>query len=578
MPRHFMRRWVPNGKLIPTSGLVLSLVFTLVFSLAPLSRAQDGVSEDAQGSPVRVARISFVAGEVRLDSGQGYESATMNVPVTEHNWLQTRSDGWAEVQMEDGSLVRLAPDTIIGFTQLSRLSSGAAVTVIDLDQGEAEFKILKHNGSDFQVTVNNKTIALEHTGFFRVTSTNDDPMELAVWKGDLSVHDGESGEEVAVRKNETFVLDPNDPGRYALEPGPQGDELDEWSKQRDSSLSAYAAVNHNTQSPYQYGASDLGAYGQFTEDPEYGNVWQPNGVSQDWDPFSNGYYANSGLGATFVSAYPWGWMPYRYGRWVFIGGRGWFWAPGGWNKLNTLPRIVNAPPGFHAPIPPANLKVVGRAPGQVIRPGEIAGNGGGRNAGSGRSFSENAGGQSSGRLVADKGSRHVFTNDEVQTIPPHTDSVKTKPAIGDAERRTRGFEQEGTNGPAVQRAPNSLSRDRLSEDRLRESRTNENRANENRLPPRRPNATPSVPRPVRQSVSVPQQRASSEVVHERDRVREEVPLSQLPSVVEHSPVPGHEQLPTGQPTFLQNPPHSSGSYGSSAPSNSSNESPRSKNR
>jgi hypothetical protein len=552
MPRHSTRSRVPNGKLIRKSGLFLSLVFTLVFLLAPLSRAQVAGSEDGHGSPARIARISFVAGGVQLDSGHGYESVTMNVPVTEHNWLQTHSNGWAEVQMEDGSMLRLAPDTTIGFTQLGRSSSGGTITVIDLDQGEAEFKILKHNGSDFNVTVKNKTIALGQTGFFRVTSTNDDPMEIAVWKGDLGVRDGESGDEVAVKNNETFVLDPNDVGRYALEPGPEADELDEWSKQRDASQNSYAAANPYTQSPYQYGASDLNYYGQYTQDPEYGNVWQPNGVSQDWDPFSNGYYANSGLGATFISAYPWGWMPYRYGRWVFISGRGWFWAPGGWNKLNTLPRIANAPPGFHAPIPPADLKVVRRAPSN----GTIAGT-------AGHSFSNNGGEQNLGHVVAERGSHHVFTNDEVQTIAPHPDTVphpestKTRPAGVSADRATQGFaQQQRTNNPVNQSAPNRAP----------------TRVNENRLPPRtvnRPNPTPVVSRPARPPA--PQPRASSDVIRERDRVREDVPLSQLPSVVAHFPTPGHETLSPDQQSFIdrnqsQNPYYAPDSYGPNTPS------------
>jgi hypothetical protein len=36
------------------------------------------------------------------------KSATMNVPLTERDWLQTGSDGWAEVQFEDGSVTACA--------------------------------------------------------------------------------------------------------------------------------------------------------------------------------------------------------------------------------------------------------------------------------------------------------------------------------------------------------------------------------------------------------------------------------------------------------------------------------------
>src|SRR6476646_1946429 len=207
MPRYSMRRWILSGNLTRRSGLFFSILFTLAFSLAPLAHAQDADDDDGHDSHARIVRISYVEGEVRLDTGHGYENVTMNVPVTEHSWLQTRSDGWAEIQMEDGSLIRMAPDTIIGFTELGRSSAGGTITTVDLDQGEAEFKITRHDDSDFQVTVKNKTLTLAQSGSFRITSTNPNPMEIAVWKGEVGVRDPESGGEVAVRKNETFVLD-----------------------------------------------------------------------------------------------------------------------------------------------------------------------------------------------------------------------------------------------------------------------------------------------------------------------------------------------------------------------------------
>src|SRR5438270_6796903 len=151
----FMRRSFSRDK----HWLLLAI---LLFVIAPVVRAQSPSPEDqlqpggpAQDSQARIVRISYVDGQVRIDRGQGYENATMNVPITERDWLQTRSDGWAEVQFENGSLVRLAPDTVIAFTELGRLSSGATVTTVDLDQGEAEFKIARQDGNEFQVTVKN---------------------------------------------------------------------------------------------------------------------------------------------------------------------------------------------------------------------------------------------------------------------------------------------------------------------------------------------------------------------------------------------------------------------------------------
>ena len=444
MPLHSFMSQNPMNRRLCKTGLLLAMIFALVFSLAPLSRAQDYQDDDGHDSQARIVRISYVEGSVRLDSGQGYESATMNVPLTERDWLQTGSDGWAEVQFEDGSLVRLAPDTVIAFTQLARASSGATLTTIDLDQGEAEFKVAQHNDGEFNVTVKKNTIALTRSSSFRVTSTNANPLEVAVLKGEVGVSDTDNGGEVAVKQNETFVLDPNDVARYALDKGVDADDLDQWSTQRDDALSTYASSSGRyIQSPYQYGTSDLNYYGQYYDVPGYGYVWQPNNVGLGWDPFSNGYWSYSpGFGYTWVSAYPWGWMPYRYGRWVFVNGRGWCWVPGGWSRWYSKPRLVNAPPGFHAPIPPANRRVVDRRP--VInhpQPTHVPGG------------DEHALGRSGG----DRPGRHVYTNDDVARIP-RTDNPQPKPKPDTTNERGR---TDGDRNPkVVDQQPTRDTRDR----------------------------------------------------------------------------------------------------------------------
>src|SRR6185369_8676601 len=94
MLQNRMSRWHLDG-IFRKTGLFLPMILALVFSLVPPSHAQDFNDEDGHDSQARIVRISYVEGGVRLDSGQGYESATMNVPLTERDWLQTGSDGWA---------------------------------------------------------------------------------------------------------------------------------------------------------------------------------------------------------------------------------------------------------------------------------------------------------------------------------------------------------------------------------------------------------------------------------------------------------------------------------------------------
>jgi hypothetical protein len=427
------------------------LIFAIAMLLAPLARAQEQQEVD---SHARIVRLSYVEGDVQLAGGRdfGFENATLNTPLSERDQVRTGPDGRAEIQFEDGSTIRLAPETQITFSELGRFSSGATVTSVDLDAGEAEFRVARHGDDDvFAVHARQRVIELTHSSLFRVTNTNSDPLEIAVWKGEVKLSDPDSGSQVAVKQNETFTLDALDSDRYGLQKGAEEDYLDDWSSEREDYLSRYATpTNANySQSPYQYGMSDLNYYGQFYNLPGYGYLWRPNNVNLGWDPFMNGYWNYSPqFGYMWVSSYPWGWMPYRYGHWVFLNGYGWLWQPGnfsgGWHRF---PGLVNAPHGFRAPLPPA---VGARTAGSGQNSGRPAigfpGNTPGRNNS----------GQNGDRAAGDR-LRHgrVITNDD---FPGRADSDNRRPAVtgrpepGDVQDRRAGTEHEGSSAMRTEQA------------------------------------------------------------------------------------------------------------------------------
>lgn len=79
---------------------------------------------------------------------------------------------------------------------------------------------------------------------------------------------------------------------------------------------------------YQDFYDDLSPYGQWVTDPQYGNVWIPN-EGDDFRPYcSNGNWAMTDDGNTWVSNDPWGWICYHYGRWTYDDYYGWIWIPG----------------------------------------------------------------------------------------------------------------------------------------------------------------------------------------------------------------------------------------------------------
>jgi hypothetical protein len=75
----------------------------------------------------------------------------------------------------------------------------------------------------------------------------------------------------------------------------------------------------------------LDPYGSWVDDPTYGTVWSPSDsvVGSDFSPYvSNGSWTYDDYGQyVWVSDYDWGWAPFHYGRWAYLGTR-WGWIPG----------------------------------------------------------------------------------------------------------------------------------------------------------------------------------------------------------------------------------------------------------
>ena len=74
----------------------------------------------------------------------------------------------------------------------------------------------------------------------------------------------------------------------------------------------------------------LDGYGQWIDTEGYGQVWRPDAtvVGVDFTPYeSGGSWAYTDAGWAFASDYPWGWLPFHYGRWGWFGGY-WGWVPG----------------------------------------------------------------------------------------------------------------------------------------------------------------------------------------------------------------------------------------------------------
>jgi len=317
---------------------------------------------------VRIVRLSYIEGGVEIDRNTGqFEKAITNLPITTGAKLRTEADGRAEVELEDGSTVRLGSNTAVQFPQLSLRDSGVKASTIEVQNGTAYVEFSGAKGNELSVRFADQRIELTQAAHLRIIC-GQQGQSVAVFKGNIQV-EGPSG-TVQVKKNQTATLDPSANAPVIakeVEPEP----LDSWDKQQSQYQQRYASNSYDNYSPYRYGTSDLAYYGTFFNAPGYGMLWQPYFVGAGWDPFMDGAWAfTPGFGFGWVSGYPWGWVPYHYGSWVFLPGYGWAWQPGGvWRPWYSQPQLVRAPTGFRPPQPPttiatrgATIVVVNRGP------------------------------------------------------------------------------------------------------------------------------------------------------------------------------------------------------------------------
>lgn len=302
----------------------------------------------AADSQVRIVRLSDVQGGVQIDknTGLGFENAFLNLPITQGTQLRTRDNGRAEIEFEDGSTLRVIPNTTVEFSTLGLSDAGKRVSGVNLVEGRAYVSWLGKSGDEFTVRFSQEKVLLTQAEHFRVAASSS-IAEIASFKNELEVV-GPSG-TVKVDKKKMVTFDVNGHDQPMVAKNFAEDTYDEWDKQSIEYHDQYAK---NNSTPYGYGYSDLSYYGGYTNFPGYGMLWQPYFTGVGWNPFMDGAWSwYPGMGYMWASAYPWGWMPYYYGNWVYASGLGWGWQPGGWNTWHGGLHYVGAA-SFQAPVAP----------------------------------------------------------------------------------------------------------------------------------------------------------------------------------------------------------------------------------
>lgn len=303
-------------------GCVLALA--LLCSATGLTHAQSSAADNAGDPPSRVARLSYLSGDVGLlPSGTNdWSDADINRPLTTGDRLSSGRDARAELEL-GGTTVHIDHQTDVGVLDLNE-----QLAQIELTQGTLSLSV-RHLDDGQSVEIDTPTVALviDQVGSYRV-DIDGDATRVTDFNGDATVygennarHDIRAGRRYDFLDSSLATVTISDIGDIG-----GGDNFDAWSNRRDRRYAQSRSRQYVSEDVVGY--QDLDQYGQWQDSSDYGAVWYPDQVAADWAPYRDGHWAYiAPWGWSWVDASPWGYAPYHYGRWAYTH-RGWGWIPG----------------------------------------------------------------------------------------------------------------------------------------------------------------------------------------------------------------------------------------------------------
>lgn len=296
-------------------------VVALAAVATSVATAQAQSGPPAGDPPARVGRLAYLQGTVSFHDAEQdtWSPAAVNTPITTGDALWTEPNGHDEITVA-GTRVRMD-----GGTQLDVLALDDSQTRLQLDQGRLDVRTFAFDKrAPYQIVTPRGTVSLLEQGDYYIHSGSvDDPTVLGVRAGAAQI-ETPNGQVLAVRPGEEgeAIGDSNALELRTVRSAPPA--LPPYWAERDRAVS-YEPPQYVTADVTGY--EDLAAYGSWTPDPTYGQVWYPRSVPAGWEPYRTGSWSYvQPWGWTWVDAQPWGFAPYHYGRWAHRDDR-WFWVP-----------------------------------------------------------------------------------------------------------------------------------------------------------------------------------------------------------------------------------------------------------
>lgn len=297
---------------------LLALMGALIFWLCTASVANAAYVDP----PGRVARLSHTQGAVSYSPAGEDEwvGVVRNRPLIRGDRLWTNRDARAEFQVGSAA-IRLGPHT-----SATILNLNDRIAQVQLTQGTLNLSVRRvHTGQTYEVATPMLAFTVNRPGRYRIdVDPQNGATTIAVWEG-VGEASGDNSRFPLQAGDTVRFYDP-DLRDYEILGRPREDDFDRYSRERDRHLERSASLRYLDDDVVGY--ADLDDYGSWRRVGNYGNVWFPSQVGDNWAPYRDGHWVwQEPWGWTWVDDAPWGFAPSHYGRWVNVSDR-WGWIPG----------------------------------------------------------------------------------------------------------------------------------------------------------------------------------------------------------------------------------------------------------
>ncbi len=266
-------------------------------------------------------RISLIQGDVQVsnpDMDEDWTAASINLPLNEGDRLWVPDEAKVESQIRGGVYIRAGERTAFDV-----LSLGSDSAQLYIDRGHVYVNNRRGGIQIVQVDIPIASVRSYDNSIMMLDVDEGGATEVSVLKGYVYVETRDGSTRVSA--GNILSIRENGAAEMAMIGSP--DEWERWNLDRDKQLVAWNESSRYLPEELHEYSSDFDVNGRWTYEGDYGYVWSPSVAVVEWAPYTAGTWMWVRNDYVWVSYEPWGWVPYHYGRWAFVSGRGWCWVP-----------------------------------------------------------------------------------------------------------------------------------------------------------------------------------------------------------------------------------------------------------